>query len=315
MWRAVSLIVLVVLLAMLAGCPAGDEPVREVRLQSGPVTAVAEPPPDDTPVRFVLTSVLSPDRSTLPYARFAAHLTARLGRRVVIVRRRTYRELNDLLRNGHADAGIICAGAYAVGREEFGLRMLTVPLMGGAATYRAYVIARRDSNKARLADLAGSVFAFSDPMSNTGYRHVAAVLHARGTTPSGFFSRTFFTYSHDNTIEAVRDGIADAGVVDSLVWDHLVREDPRLEEQVQIIERSGDFPNSPVVVSPHATSELVTRLRVVLLEMPADLAGAEILQDLGISGFVSVPDRDFDPIAASWRDLGVVTTAPREGGR
>jgi phosphonate transport system substrate-binding protein len=311
---------LVVVVALLSALPAiacrdDDEAIRDVRLTSGPFTTLSEVPEGEAPLHFVLTSVLSPDRSTLPFARLSAHLTARLGRRVVMVRRRTYRELSDLLRNGHADAGIICAGAYAFGREEFGLRMLAVPVMGGSATYRAYVIARRGNGQSRLDDFKGRVFAFSDPLSNSGYRHVAATLFARHTTPDHFFARTLFTYSHDNTISAVRDGIADGGVVDSLVWEHLLREEPRLADQVEVIERSGEFPNSPVVASPRVAPELAARLRGVLLDMSEDSVGKEILLDLGISAFINVPESMFDPIAESWRDLGVLTTPSREPQR
>lgn len=316
-WLRIGAFLVALLATALVTACSADEPIRDVRLTTGPVSAIAEAPsgehPEEAPVRFVFASVLSPDRSTVPYARFASYLTARLGRRVTMVRRRTYREVNELLRNGHVDAGIICAGAYAVGREEFGLAMLAVPVVKGATTYRAYVLAQRGSGKKRLEDLEGAVFAFSDPLSNSGYRHVAAVLLGKGTTPSRFFGRTFFTYSHDNTIEAIRDGIADAGVVDSLVWDQLLREDPRLANELEIVDRSGEFPNSPVVVSPRAAPLLVASLSRVLLDMPANPAGREILQDLGISGFVSMPDSAFDPIAASWRELGVITTPPKDG--
>lgn len=311
-----AMLLAIVAFALTIACRSRDEPVRDVRLTTGPFATLAQPSsgarPEQSPVRFVLASVLSPDRSTLPAARFASHLTARLGRPVTIVRRRTYREVNDLLRNGHADAGIICAGAYAVAHEEFGLRILAGTVVNGATTYRAYVITRRGSGKARLDDLAGAVFAFSDPLSNTGYRYVAHVLHARGTSPSRFFGRTFFTYSHDNTIRAVRDGIADAGVVDSLVWDQLLGEDPRLANEVEIIDRSDEFPNSPVVVSPRADADLVARLSRALHDMPSDAAGAEILHDLGISGFTDVPESAFDPIVASWRELGAFSKTPSD---
>jgi phosphonate transport system substrate-binding protein len=312
--RALGFAVALVLAALATtGCRSRGDAPRDVRLTSGPVTAVGETGKADhaeqQAVRFVLTSILSPDRTTLPQARFATHLAARLDRPVSILRRRTYSELNDLLRNGHADAGIVCAGAYAVAHAEFGLRIVAGTVVDGQTTYRAYVIARRAARKRSLDDLRGSVFAFSDPLSNSGYRHVAAVLHGRGTTPSGFFGKTFFTFSHDNTVQALRDGIADGGVVDSFVWDELLREDSRLADEVEVIERSPPFPNSPVVVSPRAHADLEPRLRRALLAMSDDVEGRAILRDLGISGFVEVAESAYEPIVASWRELGVIRAA------
>ncbi|MBI4951719.1 MAG: PhnD/SsuA/transferrin family substrate-binding protein [Myxococcales bacterium] len=301
---------------LTASCAVTDDPELVVRLTSGPkVVAGAEVGLEEAPLRFVFASVLSPERSTLPASRFASYLMGRLKRRVEIVRRKTYAELNDLLRTGSAEAGLVCAGAYTVGRAQFGLRALVTPTVDDSATYRALVITRKDSGRTRLEDLRGTVFAFSDPLSNGGYRHVAAALHALGTTPAAFFARTLFTYSHDNTIQAVRDGIADAGSVDSLIWDDLVRESPAIQDKLAIIDSSREFPSNPVVVSPHASRELAEDLARVLAGMPSDAAGKEVLKDLGISGFVKLPDAAYDPIAQSWRELGVLPAPSADAAR
>lgn len=288
-------------------CGTGEDHAVGVRLASGPVVSTrAAEPGRGRPLRFAFASVLSPAISTVPYARFTAYLAKRLDRRVEIVRRRTYGELNEMLREGRADVGIVCTGAYTVGREEFGLRQLAVPIIGGETTYRAYVIARRAEAYADLESLRGVVFAFSDPLSNTGYRYVAAELHARGEVPERFFDRTVFTYSHDNTIRAVRDGLARAGVVDSLIWDELVREDPRLLDELAIVERSEAFPINPVVASPRTGPELTSKLSELLIAMSSDPVGVDVLDGLGISGFTTLSEADYDAVAQSWRELGVI---------
>lgn len=302
------------MLGLCAACAAGcgpDEEILEVRLRGDTVavTPGASSGPGSA-VRFVYAGVLSPERSALPYARFASFVTGRLHRPVEVVRRRTHAELNELLRTGNAEAGLICAGAYAVGREQFGLRLLVVPTVDDKVTYQAYLVTRRDRGRARLEDLRGAVFAFSDPLSNSGYRWVAAELHARGTTPEAFFGRTFFTYSHDNTLAAVRDGIADAGAVHSAIWDQLRRESAAIEEQLEVIERSEEFPVNPVVASPRMPEDDAELLTRVLLDMANAPDGREILADLGITGFVRLSDSVFDPIARSWRELGVLPPRP-----
>lgn len=298
---------LAILVPFALSCGTDEEPAIEVRLTSGPVVATRVAKPGrDRPIRFAFASVLSPELSTVPYARFTTYLADRLDRRVEIVRRRTYGELNEMLREGRADAGIVCTGAYTVGREEFGLRQLAVPIMQGKTTYRAYVITRRAGAYSDLESLRGVVFAFSDPLSNTGYRYVAAKLHARGEVPEQFFARTVFTYSHDNTIRAVRDGIARAGVVDSLIWDELVRDDPGLLTELKIVERSEDFPINPVVASPRAGADLARELSELLLAMASDPVGADVLGGLGISGFTLLPEASYDAVAQSWRELGVI---------
>ncbi len=245
------------LLAMAAaGCWDRADPDTTVRLRSGPVVPSSGGTPVDgsapPPIRFVYASVLSPERSTLTYARLGAYLSQRLGRPVEIVRRRTYAELNELLQSGKAEAGLVCTGAFAAAGGGRGLVALAIPVIRGSTTYRSYVIARRDSGLESFDDLRGRVFAFSDPLSNTGYRYVAARLRDAGTDPDAFFSRFLFTFSHDNSIEAVLDGIADAASVDSLVWDELIQRDPTLERDLVIVDRSEPFPINPVAAGTGA---------------------------------------------------------------
>ncbi len=315
-------LVFLVLASGLGACKPSAESEIRVRLESGPRVAVDSagealtPVPGQRPLRFAYASVLSPERSTLTYAHFASYLSARLGRRVEILRRRTYAELNELLRNGTAQAGIVCTGAYAVGHEQFGLRAITLPEVGGQITYRSYLVTRHDSEIDSFDDLRGGVFAFTDPLSNTGYRFVAAELLRRGTTPDEFFSRFFFTYSHDNAIEAVRDGIADAGSVDSLVWDYLVRTSPDIVRDLRIVAKSEDFPINPVVAAPTAPHEVIEALVSVLLGMADDVEAAPLLQELGVTRFVKVTPSataGYAAIERSWHELGVIDMSAHGG--
>jgi ABC-type phosphate/phosphonate transport system substrate-binding protein len=188
----------------ITGCQRGGEAEIAVRLESGPLVAEhgVEPTIPDEPelIRFAYASVLSPERSSLVYAHLGAYLSAKMDRPVEIVRRRTYEEVNELFRTGVVHAGLVCSGAFAIGQVRFGLEALVIPVVGESTTYRSYVIARRDSGVDSFDDLRGLAFAFSDPLSNSGYRYVAAKLHDQHTTPAEYFARSLFTYSHDNTI-------------------------------------------------------------------------------------------------------------------
>ncbi|MBW2712696.1 MAG: phosphate/phosphite/phosphonate ABC transporter substrate-binding protein [Deltaproteobacteria bacterium] len=291
-------------------CQESSESALDVRLKGPIAEEYTEGTSAEKPIRFALASVVSPELSTISYARFSTYLTLHLHQDVEIVRRKTYSEINELLRNGSVDAGLVCTGAYAKAREDFGLKMLMVPVVYGSTSYQAYIITRADKPFESIDDLKGSTFAFSDPLSNTGYRYIAALLLDRESTPDEFFQHTFFTYSHDNTIQAVHDGIADAGVVDSLVWDQFVLSNQGTPNELAIVQRSEEFPINPIVVSPKANAELANQLKQVLLDMPSDPAGRQALSDLGITGFSKIPESDYDPIVASWRKLGVITDDP-----
>ena len=309
--RAATMIALV-----LAGCSGSSETGIDIRLDSKLAAVTPSSPKRKEIVRFVYASVLSPERSTLTYARLGSYLAGKLERPVEIVRRRTYAELNELLRTGRAEAGLVCTGAVAAGEARFGLQAIAIPVIGGKTTYQSFVITRRDTRLTTFSDLQGRPFAFTDPLSNTGYRHIVDRLLSQGSSPDQYFSRVMFTYSHDNSIEAVRDGIVDAGCIDSIVWDELIRRDSTLAQDVIIIERSENFPINPLAVAPSIDQGLREALVDVFLTMAEDDEGRTILWELGTEAF-EAPTAEtlagYRAIANSWQRLRAAGLAEVSG--
>lgn len=254
------------------------------------------PTPADTeikPLRVAIAAVISPKGSAESYAPLLDYLSAKLGRPIERVQRRTYAEVNALLRTGDVDLAFVCTSSYLLGHEQFGLELLVVPQVNGKATYNANIIVAAQSPIKELADLKGKVFAFTDPTSFSGRVYPSYLLHKMGVLPESFFSRTFFTYSHDKAIYAVADGQADGASVDSLVYDFALKRDPSLAEHVRIIHISPDFGIPPVVVSPSIRPQLRAALTEILLGMNSDPQGQIALQALDYDGFIASSDDNY----------------------
>jgi len=117
-------------------------------------------------------------------------------------------------------------------------------------------------------------------------------------------------------MEAVLDGIVDAGSVDSLVWDELVRRHPEWDRQLVIIERSEKFPINPVAAKPDLDATVKAALAQVFLSMAADPDGRELLDELGTEEFVKPTAetlRGYDAIARSWKELESMPANRGEG--
>jgi phosphonate transport system substrate-binding protein len=149
------------------------------------------------------------------------------------------------------------------------------------------------------------VFAFTDPMSFSGRAYPTYLLYQIGKTPETFFSRTFFTYSHDDAIHAVAAGLADGASVDGLVLDFAFKRDPSLQERIRVIHTSPPFGMPPVVVSANIRPQLRAQLSGILLNMYIDAEGQAALQSLDYDRFVSVTDENY-------RSAQVVETAISE---
>ena len=241
----------------------------------------------DRPLRIGLTPVILDDRVGFLH-RWSDWIEKQLGQPVDFIQRAKYQEIMDLLDRGRLDAAWICGYPYV--RHIDTLELLAVPVYKGKPLYRSYLITGAQEEKVRrLEDLSGRVFAFSDPLSNSGYLYPVYRLHQRfphqPEPQRRLFRRTFFTWGHRHVIEAVASGLADGGAVDGYVWDQLHRLHPELTRQTRIFERSPEFGFPPLVTTRNMERDRRAALAALLARMHEDPEGRRLLQSLGLDRF------------------------------
>jgi phosphonate transport system substrate-binding protein len=252
-----------------------------------------------TPFRFALTPVLLTS-DLLMLEELKTYLSRAMDRPVQLVTRRTYQEITALLVTRQVDAAWICGYPFVAYRND--LALVAVPVWRGKPLYQSYLIGRLDQEPKSLAELAGTIHAFSDPDSNSGYLVTCAVLADMGTTPGKFFRHFFYTYGHRNVVRAVSAGLAAAGSVDGYVYDVLHETEPDLVFPTRIIRKS-ELLGFPPIACPaaDARSPAVTRLRDALVNMSADQHGKSVLGMLRLDGFSVEQPELFNGIAAKMR--------------
>lgn len=254
-------------------------------------------------LRVAVAAMISPQRTWRSYGRLLRLIGGRLGREVEFVQRRTYAEVNELLAAGGVDVAFVCSGPYVDGHDSFGLRLVAVPVVDGGTVYHSCVIVRRNSPFRSLADLRGRRFAYTDPRSNSGYLLPRYLLLRQGEDPDRFFGDTFFTHSHDKSIEAVAEGQADGAAVDSLVYEWFKNTAPRFTGQTRIIARSPACGIPPIVARPDLPPELYRRIRALFLSLHRDREAAALMARLGIERFVPGDDAMYDSVREIKRAL------------
>jgi phosphonate transport system substrate-binding protein len=276
------------LLFLLTACGSGVQPAATISLSD--LSPLPTPDLQVVPLRVAVAAVISPKGTVESYAPLLDYLGQKLNRPVELVQRRTYLEVNDLIKRSEVDLAFVCTSAYIVGSNDFGMELLAAPQVGGETVYHANLIVPFDSPAKDLTDLKGKVFAFTDPISLTGRAYPTALVQQLGSSPETFFSRTFFTYSHDEAIYAVANGLADGASVDSLVFEYALARDPSLAQKVKVIHQSPPFGIPPVVVNPSLRPQVKADLQALLLEMHQDPAGQAALSAIGIERFVTIDD-------------------------
>jgi phosphonate transport system substrate-binding protein len=250
-------------------------------------------------IRFAVSAISSPKETFTYYNDMVKYIEKETGMRVELVQRKTYKEINNLLKNGYADIAIVCSGGYIYGVVDSAYKLLVVPLRDGKKHYYAYIIAHNDSDIEDFQDLKGKKFAFTDPLSTSGKIYPIKRLNDNKSTPDNYFSSYTFTYAHDNSIQLVAKKIVDGAAVNSLVFDYLRITSPERTKNIKVVERSESFAMPPVVVSNHLSENTIRKLEEIFLNLHKDSSSKKVLEQLMVDKYV----KDNDSIYSSVRKL------------
>lgn len=253
------------------------------------------------PIRFGITAVFLYDRLRM-LARWRSYLEAATGARVQFIQRGVYSPIIDGLRAGQIDFAWICGFPYVLHAREF--RLVAVPLWRNQPLYRSYLIAGSRSKAAGLADLRGRSFAFSDPLSNSGYLYIRYLLARQRERIDEFFGRSFFAHAHPNVVEAVAEGLAEGGAVDGYVWDMLTEVMPSLTARTRVLQRSPEFGFPPIVAAAHVDAGTRALMQKALLAMHESADGRAVLAELRLDRLEAGSPALFDSIAEMARVAG-----------
>ncbi|WP_233259156.1 substrate-binding domain-containing protein [Rubrivivax albus] len=258
-------------------------------------------------LRIGLTAVILADQAAF-LARWADYLSQRLDTRVTFVSRDQYQTVHDLLFNGQIDAAWTCG--YPFVRFQSQLQLVAVPLYQGQPSYQSYLIRPLgDSTVTGWSSLAGKVFAYSDPLSNSGWL-VAQGEFAKAGIGQRDLKRTFFAHGHRNVADAVASHLADAGSIDGYVWETMKLQGMAGASQTEVIWKSSLHGFPPLVAATGAASARMEALRRSLLDMQKDDAGRALLKSLNLDGFIAGQVGLFDSIRQLARSVpgsGVTT--------
>lgn len=151
------------------------------------------------------------------------------------------------LRSGAAGVGWLCGFLHMnLGRSEnWQFKAVAAPRSSrsgfdGRPVYFGDVIVRADSQHNSFDDLAGTVFAYNEESSLSGFHMMLDHLVETGRDLS-FFASTIASGSHMASIEMVADGSADCAIIDSTILD------AHMPDRLRTVISVGPYPAPPIV--------------------------------------------------------------------
>ena len=292
--RLLQIGIMIALIAAFIGCGQIEEAQiidfeDTVKLKQAEPKRISE-------INICVGSMITPEEGYAYYKRLLDYIGKKLDMKVNFVEKKTYSEVNALLENESIDVAFVCGGPYVSGHDEFGLELLAAPVVEGETVYYSYIIVPLNSKIEKFEELKGKTFAFVDPISNTGKLIPTYMLHELGEAPQSFYKECLYTYSHDNSIKAVAQGIVDGAAVDNLIWEYMNKKNNKYTKETRIIKISKPYGIPPVVTRPGLSDELKMKIKDVLLNMHNEEEGREMLAGMFIDRFADVDDSIYDSI-------------------
>lgn len=180
------------------------------------------------------------------------------------------------------------------------LHLMAAPVMAAPRyqnqpVYFSDIIVRANSPYETFDSLQGSVFAYNEVYSLSGYMLPRYHLLTLGKT-SRFFEKMVQSGSHAHSMDWVEMGRADAAAIDSVVLEMELRRRPDRTNAFRVIEQIGPKPMPPVAASTQLDDAHRQVLSEALLTMHTDPSAATILKQAGVRRFATVVDSDYNPI-------------------
>ena len=229
------------------------------------------------------------------YRYLAEYLSDQLGVKVKLTIMSRYGEVIKRFKALKLDGAFLTSYTATLGMKKLHLEPVANSVnLNGEFTSRGFIFVRKDSGIRSIADMKNGNIVFVDPATMEGYLFPMAFLEQHGVKEiKKFFHRYYFSGSHESAIFAVLDGRADIGSAKSTVYNNLVKTDPSVGQELEIIAQSPEVPEVTLCIKSEIDQNLRERLRRVLLQMYRTDDGMKVLKQFKAKRFVGSKIEDF----------------------
>lgn len=232
------------------------------------------------------------------------------------------------------DFVLISAALYTELEKEFGARRIaTLQWRRGEQTYAevaAVIFTRKDNPDIHtLEDLRGTHFAAVHPHAFGGWWMAEWEMRQVGVHADALAKLTFTGFPHDDVVQAVREGLADAGtvragVLESMAAKGMIKLDefriinPRPREHYPLLHSTRLYPERTIAVLHHTHNEFARQVSIALLsapEIPVKAVGGQsiswtvpldysavhdLMRDLEVGPYRNENDSSWSNSLAAW---------------
>lgn len=236
------------------------------------------------------------------YQTLVAHLEKQLGEPVELVTLSTYQGVLDDLAERKIDGAFVGSLVAVLAVDRLGAQLIAKPQQpDGGSTYRGVLFVRDDSPVRSVRDLSGRTIAMLRA-TTAGDLFPIYLLHREGMLDGPEAPTMRWMGTHDQVIEQVIDGYAEAGAVKDLRLASF--ESAHAPTPLRRLAESEPVPNNSLVLCGDLPSERVAQVRRLLLDMHTTEEGRATLASFEAARFLACELDEFHAIYRMVQALG-----------
>lgn len=201
--------------------------------------------------------------------------------------------------------------SYILAHRRAEARPFVVGSKGDSTKWHSQFLAHPSVDVGNMDELKTNAdeltFAFGDPISTSGtLMPIWYMRKIHDFKPEEAFKKTMYTGAHDATAKAVANNSANAGSLNSRIYDRLV-EDGTIVPDEDVIEiwRTPGFADYPWAASSDVDDDLYADLQDAFVKLD-DRNKTDILGSLSVDQFVEASHEDFVELESAALELGFI---------
>ncbi|WP_036193168.1 phosphate/phosphite/phosphonate ABC transporter substrate-binding protein [Marinobacter daepoensis] len=226
-----------------------------------------------------------PEKMARQWAPLMAYLSKQAGVTIRFSTAPSIPEFERRLAEGVYDLAYMNPYHFTVFNERPGYRAMA---RQNNHVIKGILVVSKDARASSLRDLKGKSLAFPAPHA------FAATLITRAQlekTAPGY--KASFVQSHDSVYRAVSEGLFAAG---GGIHRTLGEMEPAIRKKIRVLWESAGFTGHAIASHPSMPEEQREAILGALLSMSSTQAGQELLENIGMAGFVEAVGSDWDDV-------------------
>ena len=175
------------------------------------------------------------------------------------------------------------------------------------AKFKSKFITRKGSGIGSLKDLKGKTFAFGSVSSTSGHLMPRFFLQQAGINPEKDFAKFAFSGAHDATAAWVQAGKVDAGALNFLVWEKLVRNKKVDTSKVEVFWTTPPYVDYVWTIRGGIDQDQVKRISNAFLKLDDNKpAHKKLLKLHRTKGYIPAKDSQWEGIKKAAISAGML---------